>query len=743
MASPVIQFKRGAFTNLPGLRAGEPALTTDTFDLYVGIDSTTNNNKFFGSHRYWTKETSSKGSSINLVEGTSNGTAYVSVKSPDSLAGIVTYTLPGSQGINGTVLTNDGSGNLTWGSGSTNAIFSGISTFSDTTDNILGNPDTGAVQIDGGLGVNKNVTVGAGLSVAGESYFIGTATFYGGQINLGDGDGDNISVAGEFISNLVPNVTNTYDLGLIGKRWRDGYFSRNLDVTGNLNVDGNVTIGGTSVTLLGQEVFIKNKDIILGYTTSVTNTDASTDDTANHAGVAIASTVGSPLVSFAASGINTLPDTYKQLMWFKQGTLGFGTDAFAFNYGVAIGTTTMADGVRLAVGSGITMSDNSISATNGYFTNISASSISGTLSGTISTATTLQNARDFSITGDFITAPAVSFNGTANVGLAATLALNSVVLGTYTSGDYVASISSGNGLTGGTTGAGSTPTLAVGAGEGITVNVDDVALKNGTNLSANTVLKWDNTDNQLTNSSITDDGSTVALTGNLQVGGSITGTATTATRSTQVDTTATTTSSDYYLTFVDDATSQTGETIRVDSGIKYNPGTDTLTVPTIKTGTINASDGSSAITINDVSGNVSVASSLTVTGDLTVLGSQTIVNTTELKVEDNLIDLGLVNSGGSLVPPSVDANIDIGVLFNYYTTSAKKSGIFWDDSTGRIGIASDLTVTNGVVDTISTVWAPIEIGALWVNDCAGQSQVINCSSGIRTLENITVDGGAF
>ncbi len=192
-----------------------------------------------------------------------------------------------------------------------------------------------------------------------------------------------------------------------------------------------------------------------------------------------------------------------------------------------------------------------------------------------------------------------------------------------------------------------------------------------------------------------------------------------------------------------DATSQTGETIRVDSGIKYNPGTDTLTVPTIKTGTINASDGSSAITINDVSGNVSVASSLTVTGDLTVLGSQTIVNTTELKVEDNLIDLGLVNSGGSLVPPSVDANIDIGVLFNYYTTSAKKSGIFWDDSTGRIGIASDLTVTNGVVDTISTVWAPIEIGALWVNDCAGQSQVINCSSGIRTLENITVDGGAF
>jgi len=53
-------------------------------------------------------------------------------------------------------------------------------------------------------------------------------------------------------------------------------------------------------------------------------------------------------------------------MWFKSGTLGFSTDAFAFNYGVAIGTTTMADGVRLAVGSGVTVSDTSVSATTFY-----------------------------------------------------------------------------------------------------------------------------------------------------------------------------------------------------------------------------------------------------------------------------------------------------------------------------------------------------------------------------------------
>ena len=57
MPAPTLQFKRGLFANLPGLKAGEPGFTTDSYELYVGIDSTTQNNKFFGSHRYWTRET--------------------------------------------------------------------------------------------------------------------------------------------------------------------------------------------------------------------------------------------------------------------------------------------------------------------------------------------------------------------------------------------------------------------------------------------------------------------------------------------------------------------------------------------------------------------------------------------------------------------------------------------------------------------------------------------------------------
>jgi hypothetical protein len=228
MAAPVLQFKRGAFANLPGLRAGEPALTTDTFDLYVGIDSSTNNNKFFGSHRYWTKETATTGSGVRFVERTDGGSNYIEIKAPNTaLAGDVTYVLPGTQGNASSVLTNDGSGNLTWSSGSDSPVFTGISTFSDTTDNVLGNENTGSVQLDGGMGIAKNLTVKQNLHVGGYSEFVGVVTFKGGTINLGDEDTDDIVVAGEFKSSLHPTDDASYDIGNGGasKRWRNASFS--------------------------------------------------------------------------------------------------------------------------------------------------------------------------------------------------------------------------------------------------------------------------------------------------------------------------------------------------------------------------------------------------------------------------------------------------------------------------------------------------------------------------------------
>ena len=259
MPAPTLQFKRGLFANLPGLKVGEPGFTTDSYDLYVGIDSTTNNNKFFGSHRYWTKNTASTGSGVNFVEGTTNGTQYITLKSPDVLSGITTFVLPGSQGAVSSTLTNDGSGNLSWSSGSANAVFTGITTFTDTTDNTLGNENTGAVQLDGGMGIAKNLTVKQNLHVGGYAEFVGVVTFKGGTINIGDGDTDDINVGGEFISSLIPNTDDAHDLGTNAKRWRNlnvvSVATTNISVaglstfTGAIDANGGADISGGETTL--------------------------------------------------------------------------------------------------------------------------------------------------------------------------------------------------------------------------------------------------------------------------------------------------------------------------------------------------------------------------------------------------------------------------------------------------------------------------------------------------------------
>jgi hypothetical protein len=140
---------------------------------------------------------------------------------------------------------------------------------------------------------------------------------------------------------------------------------------------------------------------------------------------------------------------------------------------------------------------------------------------------------------------------------------------------------------------------------------------------------------------------------------------------------------------------------------------------------------------------VTIGNNLTVSGNLYVNGSTTQVNTTSMIVEDRTIELGLVNGSA----PSAGTTWDLGVLFNYNSSGAKKAAVAWEHSDGRFKFASQVS-DGGGTDNDSpqltfTAYAPIEVGALWVNDCAGQSQVISCTGTTRYLENITIDGGQF
>jgi hypothetical protein len=149
MSAPTIQFKRGAYSGITSFRAGEPAFTTDTFDFFIGLDNTLGNNKFFGSHRYWTRENGSTSLGLNLVD--KDGTNKISVKSPNTLAGDTTYTLPATP-TNGYFLKTNASGDLSWAE-----VVSTLSLAADTgtADNV----STGqTITFSGGEGIDTAVT---------------------------------------------------------------------------------------------------------------------------------------------------------------------------------------------------------------------------------------------------------------------------------------------------------------------------------------------------------------------------------------------------------------------------------------------------------------------------------------------------------------------------------------------------------------------------------------------------------
>jgi hypothetical protein len=58
--------------------------------------------------------TSSSEGKLELYEDTDNGTNYVAIKAPASIASNVTWTLPNADGTNGQVLQTNGSGTLSW-----------------------------------------------------------------------------------------------------------------------------------------------------------------------------------------------------------------------------------------------------------------------------------------------------------------------------------------------------------------------------------------------------------------------------------------------------------------------------------------------------------------------------------------------------------------------------------------------------------------------------------------------------
>ena len=254
MPSPTIQFKRGILANLPGLKAGEPGFTTDSYDLYVGIDSTTTNNQFVGSGRYWSVNSATKGGGVNLVEGTDNGTSFLTLKSPDSLAGIVTFVMPGTDGSANDVLKTDGAGNLSFGSPAASSFTLAADSGSNDTFN------TGeTLTFTGGDGIDTAVSNNAITITASDitTTQIAAATLVTEAEGIGSNDNDTTLPTSAAVKDYVDNNVTAQDVDFAGDSG-----------TGAVDIDSqSLTIAGTANEI---ETSAANQTLTIGLPDNVT-----------------------------------------------------------------------------------------------------------------------------------------------------------------------------------------------------------------------------------------------------------------------------------------------------------------------------------------------------------------------------------------------------------------------------------------------------------------------------------------
>ena len=261
---------------------------------------------------------------------------------------------------------------------------------------ITGNFVTASNVLFDGTG---NVALAA--TITPDSIELGTYTS-GDYIKNISGTSNQITVTGGTGEGSTPTLSLPNNLVIP----QDATVTRDLQVNRNLNVNGNITLGGTTAFINVQELKVADPDIVLGVRTDAFNNDVSNDTTANHGGIAIASTEGNPLITIYNPGIgeSTLP-TYKKIMWFKAGTFaGLGTDAWLINYAVGIGSTQFPTGTRLAAGN-VQFTQNDLAVVR----NINASGVGTipTLSGTTATYTT----GNFT-TGNIVTGVVTTLSGT-------------------------------------------------------------------------------------------------------------------------------------------------------------------------------------------------------------------------------------------------------------------------------------------------------------------------------------------
>ena len=224
--------------------------------------------------------------------------------------------------------------------------------------------------------------------------------------------------------------------------------SDDIRLEANITIDGNLIVNGSQTSVESTSIYVKDPVFTLGG-----NTNPTSDDNKDRG------------IEFRWHNGSTA----------KLGFFGFDDSTGKFTFiPDATNTSEVYSGTSGELEakvdwSNIINKDTFVNSLTGTANEIEVSSNTGnvTLSlpatinaNTTGTAAALTNARTISLSGDVT--GSVSFDGSGNVDIPTTIAINSLVLGTDTTGDYVQSLVAGTGITlTNNSGESATPTVAV------------------------------------------------------------------------------------------------------------------------------------------------------------------------------------------------------------------------------------------------------------------------------------------
>ena len=362
----------------------------------------------------------------------------------------------------------------------------------------------GDATVDGSAGNTIKDRIDTKVSKAGDT-MTGALTLAGAPIGGNDAatksyvDSAVSSGTGALTTDDVPEgaINEYYTDAKVDARLASGNITTgiittsNMDVGGNVTIDGDLTVLGTTTTVISESTRINENLLYLneggeatitnavGNGTTVTYTaenSFSTGFTVNITGVnpssfnvTDATVTAADDTSFTISSSNT--DTYVSggtarghshvnvdLGWagaYDDGSYahaGLFRDATDGRFKIFDGYTPEPDAAPdINTGhASFSLADFQANEFIGNLTGNVTGNVTGNLTGNVtgnaSTATKLATGRTISLTGD-VTGTSASFDGTGNVSIAATIAANSVALGTDTTGNYMKDVSAGNAIT--------------------------------------------------------------------------------------------------------------------------------------------------------------------------------------------------------------------------------------------------------------------------------------------------------